>query len=483
MEGPVDLPERQRTLRATIDWSYGLLSDSQRELHQALAVFSGGCTLDDARALGGSASFLGDLEGLVTGSLLRSDVSDGEVRIFMLETVREHALGRLAAEGKLEDLRGRHAECFVALAVSAEAELEGPDQGKWLDRLERELDNIRAALDWCLTSGRAGDVLRAVSSLGRFWMAHGHVTEARGWLSHGLAVGEDVPPAVRARALMAAAHQATAQSDWDTAGPLLEEAHELFEQAGFGRERVFALALRSWVYLMQEEVENAKRLAHETLAVANDLGDDRATSLALMGLGDVHSAQGEHEHALTRYGEAVALRTQMGDPLLVADAVYYVGMAAFRAGDLARARREFEKALASVRELGEATHTAAAQFMLAELDTLEGEPASARARAKESLALYSELEDNRSRARCLVILAATAVAEGSYEAAARTLGAADAARGDDTPDEFERPLLDRCAPELAAALGEARVAALGAEAAGFPIEDLLREVVGAGIQE
>ena len=483
MEGPVDLPERQRTLRATIDWSYGLLSESQRSLHQALSVFSGGCTLDDARALSGSETFLGDLEGLVVGSLLRSDVSDGEVRLFMLETVREDALVRLAAEGKLDDLRERHAECFIALAVAAETELEGPDQKRWLDRLERELDNIRAALDWCLTSGRAGDVLRAVSSLGRFWMAHGHVTEARGWLSHGLAVGEDVPPAVRARALMTAAHQATAQSDWDTAGPLLDEAYVLFEQAGLGRERVFALALRSWVYLMQDEVESAKRFAHEALAVANDLGDDRASSLALMGLGDVHSAQGEHEHAIARYGEAVALRARMGDPLLEADAVYYVGMAAFRAGDLARARQEFEKALASARELGEATHTAAAQFMLAELDILEGEPASARTRASESLALYSDLEDNRSRARCLVILAATAVAEGSYEAAARTLGAADAARGDDPPDEFERPLLDRYAPELGDALGEARVAALGAAAARVPIDDLLREVVATGIEE
>ncbi|HET6623484.1 MAG TPA: tetratricopeptide repeat protein [Gaiellaceae bacterium] len=483
MEGPVDLPERQRTLRATIDWSYGLLSESQRGLHQALAVFSGGCTLDDARALSGSTSFLSDLEGLVVGSLLRSDVSDGEVRLFMLETVREDALARLAVEGRLEDLRRRHAERFLELAASAEDGLAGPEQGTWFDRLERELDNIRAALDWCLTSGRAGDVLRAVSSLGRFWMAHGHVTEARGWLSHGLAVGEDVPPAVRAHALMTAAHQATAQSDWDTAGPLLEEAHELFDQSDHGRERVFALALRSWVYLMQDEVESARRLAHAALAVANDLGDDRASSLALMGLGDVHSAQGEHEHALARYGEAVELRTRMGDPLLMADAVYYVGMAAFRAGDLARARQEFEKALAPARELGEATHTAAAQFMLAEVDILEGESASARARAKESLALYSDLEDNRSRARCLVILAATAVAEGSYEAAARTLGAADAARGDDSPDEFERPLLDRCAPELAAALGEARVAALGAAAARVPIDDLVREVVGAGIEE
>jgi predicted ATPase/class 3 adenylate cyclase len=477
MEGPIDLPDRQRTLRATIDWSYGLLSESQRELHQTLAVFSGGCTLDDARALSESTSFLGDLESLVTGSLLRSDVSDGELRLFMLETVREDALARLADEGKLDGLRQRHAERFLELAVSAEDELAGQDQGKWLDRLERELDNIRAALDWFLTSGRAEDVLRAVSALGRFWMAHGHVTEARGWLSHGIAVAEDVAPEVRARALMTAAHQATAQSDWETAGPLLEEAHELLEQAGRGRERVFALALRSWVYLMQDEVENAKRLAHDAVAVADDLGDDRAFSLALMGLGDVHSAQGDHEHALARYEEAVALRTRLGDLLLVTDAVYYVGMAAFRAGGLARARQEFEKALASASELGEATHIAAAQFMLAEVDILEGEPASAMARAKESLALYSDLEDDRSRARCLVVLAATAVAEGSYEAAARTLGAADAARGDDSPDEFETPVLERFLPDLEERLGADAMKDLAAEGRALGQDELRLAIV------
>ena len=477
MEGPVDLPERQRTLRATIDWSYGLLSESQRELHQALSVFAGGCTLDDARALAGSATFLGDLEGLVVGSLLRSDVSDGEVRLFMLETVREEALARLAAEGRLDELRERHAQCFVSLAVAAENELAGPDQAQWLDRLERELDNIRAALDWCLTSGRVDDALRASSSLDRFWRAHGHVGEARAWLSHGLAVSGDVPAPVRAAALWTAANQATAQSDWDTAAPMLVEARELFGAAGRGREEVLALANLSFVSRMRDDLEQSERYAREAVEVAGRLGDDRASSGALMALGDAHTIRGEHELALERYEEAVALRTRLGDPLLVSDAVYNLGLAAFHAGDLDRARNAFERALAPARELGEAPHIAAAQFMLAELDVLDDDPGTAAGRARESLALYGSLGDDRSRARCLVVLACAAAAEGAHEDAARLVGAAAALRADDPIDDFERPLLDRYVPELESELGVRRLDELRAAGASLELEDVAAGLV------
>jgi predicted ATPase len=465
MEGPVDLPERQRTLRATIDWSYGLLSETQRALHQSLAVFAGGCTLDDARALSGAATFLADLEGLVTGSLLRSDVSDGEVRLFMLETVREDALARLEFEGRLEVLRGRHAERFVALAASAEEGLAGPDQARWLERLERELDNIRAALDWCLSSGHVEDALRAAAALDRFWRAHGHVTEARAWLSHALAVAGEIAPAIRADALWAAANQATTQSDWASAVPMLLEARGLFEQTGRAREEVFALSNLSFVSQLLDDVEGAERFAREAVRVAEELGDDRASSGALMALGDVHSVQGQHDLALARYEEAVALRMRLGDLLLVSDGIYNLGMAAFRGGDNARARRAFEDALRTVRDLGEVPHIAAAQFMLAELDILEDDPASARERARESLAHYTGLGDTRSQARCLAILACAAAADGLFEDAARSLGHATALRGDEPVDDFERPLLDRWVPELVAALGEQGLAGLEAEGA------------------
>ena len=129
-----------------------------------------------------------DSESLVAWSLLRSDVADGDVRLSMLETVREYAVARLESEDRFEDLRRKHAERFLALAFTAESELTGSAHAEWLERLEHELDNIRATLDWCLSSGRVEDALRAMSALGRFWRAHGHASEARRWLSLGLAL-------------------------------------------------------------------------------------------------------------------------------------------------------------------------------------------------------------------------------------------------------------------------------------------------------
>jgi predicted ATPase/class 3 adenylate cyclase len=482
MEGPIDLPERQRTLRATIEWSYGRLTERQRALHEVLAVFAGGCTLADARAVAGTREhFLTDLESLVAWSLLRSDVADGEVRVSMLETVREHAIAQLDSEGRLDELRRQHAERFLDLAASAETELAGSAHAAWLDRLENELDNIRGALDWCLSSGRVEDALRAISDLERFWRAHGHVSEARRWLSIALALGVEIAPDVRADALWTAAQQATTQSDWDSAVPLLEEAQALFHESRRGREEVSALANLSFVALRRDDSERALELAESALDVARELGNARATSAALMALGDVSSAQGDHEAALARYEEAVELRSTLGDPLLVADATYNLGIAALQGGDEVRARQAFEDALTLARELGEGPHIAAAQFMLAHLDVLAGN-ARAADRIRESLDFYTEVDDHRSRARCLLVLAGATTAARSFESAARLVGAADALRGSEAPDAFEVPILERYVPALERELGRRRLSELKAEGARYSTSPATRAVVSSGIE-
>jgi predicted ATPase/class 3 adenylate cyclase len=484
MEGPIDLPERQRTLRATIEWSYSLLTEPQRELHEALAVFAGGCTLADARAIASSDSrFLADLESLVALSLLRSDVADGVVRLSMLETVREHAVSRVDAGGKLDALRERHAELFLALASTAEPELTGPSHAEWLDRLERELDNIRATLDWCLSSGRVEDALRTIAALERFWRGHAHVSEARRWLSLALGLAGDLPADVRAAALRTAAQQATAQSDWEAAAALLEEARELFHECERGYQEVAALAYLGWIALRQNDPERAEALCQEALALARELDDPAATAAALMTLGDVRSTQGDHEAALAEYERAVTLRREAGDPLLIADAIYNLGMAAFQGENLVRARSAFEEALVLARELDEAPWIGAAQFMLGLLDLSTGEYGSAGHRAHEALSVYTKLEDDRSRARCLVVLAAAAAGEGSLENAARYLGAAEALRGAQDPDSFELPLLARYVPQLEEALGARRLFELKSEGTGRGARVAIREVVPSGIEE
>ena len=479
MEGPVDLPERQRTLRAAIDWSYRRLAESQRELHGALAVFANGAALDDARAVaGGDRGFLGDLEALVGWSLVRTDRSTGDVRLSMLETVRGHALAELDTHGRIEELRRRHAERFLELALGAEIELAGREQTRCLDRLERELDNLAAALDWLLSAGRVEDALRALSSLERFWRARGSVTHARRMIALGLELDSDVDQAVRAAALWTAAQLAAVQSDWTSASELLDEARDLYRSAGRTREEVFALANSSFVARVQGQLERAEQLAAEAVDRARELADPRATSAALMSLGDLHSTRSEHAEAIARYEEAVELRTGLGDPLLILDANYNLGLAAFHGDDRARARTSFEEALAVARELGEEPYVAGAQLMLGLLDVRGGDAESAATRVDEGFTLYAGLDDERSCARCLVVSAAAATALDRYADAARSIGAAAALRGSEPPDGYERPLLDEVVPIVEAALGDRAYRELEAEGrtrgGGAPA----REVVG-----
>ena len=457
MEGPVDLPERQRTLRAAIDWSYQRLSASQRELHGALAVFADSAALDDMRAVAQAGpEFLSDLEALVGWSLVRTESSDGALRLSMLETVRQHALDGVRAEGDLDELRNRHADRFIALALSAESELGGPDQALWLNRLEDELDNIQAALDWCLLSGRVEDALRATTTLERFWRAHGHVSEARRLLALGLDLATDAPADVRADALWTAARQATAQSDWEAAVPMLEQALVLFRAQERAREVVFALSELGYIALRRDERERAVALCAEALALARELGDPRATSGVLAILAEVERIQGHPERALALSEEAFELRRELGDPLLIADSSYHLGVAAFGADDLDRAGEAFEMTLSLARDLGDWLYTAAALCMLGTIGLLRDDLARVPARLHESLAIYSELADDRSTAECLCALGGYSAATGLPEEAARLWGAADRFRGEN-PLEYAEPAIEaRFGPDLIEALGERR---------------------------
>jgi predicted ATPase/class 3 adenylate cyclase len=439
MEGPVDLPERQRTLRAAIDWSYQRLTESQRKLHGSLAVFADSGALDDARTVSGAdRDFIQDLEALVGWSLVRSESSDGELRLSMLETVREHALEHVRDEGKLDALRGRHADRFLELALAAESQLQGPEQARWLERLEREYDNLTAALDWLLSSGRIEDALRATSALSRFWRGHGHVIEARRWLALGLELGADADRDVRADALWTVARQAAAQSDWDAAESSLKDALPLFRSAGRSREVAFTLSELAFIAIRRDDLEQAAGLCEEALAVARALGDDRATSAALLTLAEIRSSQGNHSVALGHDEEALALRRRLGDSLLITDAVHNLGWVAFLAMDYARARTAFEESLGLACTLGDTLHTAEALRMLGELDLFEGDADGASAKLVESLELYLDVGSDLDRAACLTALGGVATVQGREGDATRLFVEADALRGDAPLEAPER---------------------------------------------
>jgi predicted ATPase/class 3 adenylate cyclase len=481
MEGPVDLPERQRTLRAAIDWSYQRLTDDQRALHGTLAVFGDSASLVDAREVAhGGENFLQDLEALVGWSLVRSEAAEGEVRLSMLETVREYALDRLRADDLLDDVRGRHAQHFLGLALEAETELSGPDQNEWLNRLEREYDNLTATLDWLMSSGRVADALSAVSALERFWRAHAHVGDARRWLALGLDLATDAPTRVRADALWTAARQAAGQSDWDAAVPMLEEALALYRAEKREREQVFALSELGFIALRRGDVDRAEQLCNEALSLARSLGDDRALSAVLSILSDVARTRGDHERALACAEEALERRRGLGDPTTVVDATYTIGVAAFSGGDLDRSEEAFEAVLTLGRSLGDALYTAAALCMLGTTGLLKGDLSLVEERLHESLAIYVDLDDDRSCAECLCALGGHQAATGHPEEAARLWGAGDAARGS-RPLEYAEPAIEaRFTSTLVESLGAERFAALRIEARRSGYESVvasLRNVV------
>jgi predicted ATPase/DNA-binding SARP family transcriptional activator len=484
MEGPVDLPERQRTLRATIEWSYGLLDERQRELLGALSVFPGGCSLDDAQALAeANGSFLADLEALVGWSLIRSDVSDGDVRLSMLETVREDAEARLAAAGKLESLKERHAERFLELARAAETELAGPSQAEWLERLELELDNIRAALDWCFASGRVEDALRAISALERFWRAHGHVSEARRWLALGLGLAEGVAREVRARALWTAAHEAMMQSDYPAAIPQLEEALGLFRELEDDRYTVFALCELARALASQDKVDDAQRAAEDALAIAESVADERAASAVLDTLAMVAGYREEHPHAQELSEQSLALRRSLGDPHLVASSANTLGLAAMRAGDLDTAERAFEECLQLANELGEGVLTAAALCSLGEINLYRQLSAPAAERLLAALVLYRELGDERDCAECLHALGGTAALKGAWLVSAQLWGAADGLRqhAGAAPTPEEKAIDQRFASAVANELGEPEFARARSEGRSLPLSEI--ETIARGLVE
>ncbi len=222
-------------------------------------------------------------------------------------------------------------------------------------------------------------------------MRHGHVTEARRWLAVGLELAADVDPDVRADALWTAARQAAAQSDWPAAESSLQAALPLFRGSERAREVAFTLSELAFIAIRRDELERAGTLCEEALVVARDIGDDRATSAALLTLAEIRSSQGNHVVALDHDEEALAL-TRSTRGLAPRDRCgSQPRLVAFLAADYARARTAFEESLGLARDLGDTLHTVEALRMLGELDLFEGDPDGAFAKLGESLELCTEV--------------------------------------------------------------------------------------------
>ena len=306
--GAQDAPERQRTLRATIDWSYELLEQAEQRLFVRLAVFAGGCTIEAAQSVcGDDLDAVDGLASLTDKGLTRLEGSDEEPRFTMLETIREYAAERLELSEEASTLHRRHAEHFLALAEEAEPNLIGVgSHAEWLDRLERDHDNFRAAVDWLEASGDSGGALRLTAALWRFWDLKGHLIEGRRQLERGLRADER-PTAARAKALSGAADMALTCGDVATGRLRAEEALELHRELQDDWGTAFSLLMFAYAIGQEGDWPRAQQLFGESVQRFRDLGDEhyelraaRAHAWSYYEAGDLERSRELYEDILRR---------------------------------------------------------------------------------------------------------------------------------------------------------------------------------------
>ncbi len=428
-----DLPARQQTLRATIEWSYNLLEEGDQVLFRRLAPFVGGCTLEAIEAIcnpDGDLPFdtLEGVESLLDKSLMYQEEGlEGESRFRMLETIREYAHEKLLHSGEAAALRDRHLAFFLGLAEKAEPNIWGSRQVKWLNRLASEYGNLRAALEWSLTGGREEIGLRLAGALWWFWVWHSPFGEGRTYLATLLARTEGRPPTTaRAKALTAAANLAIRQKDFARATSLAEESLAVSRAVEDKGSLVHALLGRGEAAEVQGEDGQAAMFYEEAMALARQIGDKPALALVLNCLGNSALYRGESAAAAVFYEEALELFRELGNKWCVSFQLRGLGISAIGQGAYEQACHRLEEALTLDRDVGYTTGVTVDLALLGQVARLEGKYADASALVVESLTLSWESENNYLIAVCLSELGGLAAAQGQPIRAARLLAASEA---------------------------------------------------------
>lgn len=473
--GARDAPARQRTLRATIAWSQDLLTPEERRVFAEFAVFAGGAGLDAVEAVSGAggavdaALVLETAAALVDHSLVQQAADgQGQARLRMLATIREFAQEHLAARPDADAVRLRHAAHYLTLAETAAPALTGPDQATWLDRLEQEHDNLRAALRTSEQLGPPGALPRLAAALWRFWWVRGFLSEGRGWLERAATASPDPPDRTTAAVLDGAGVLAEAQGDLTAAvqrhEAALAIADELRDRPGQMRALVnlglvadergdFDLAIRRYqaALAIARELDDAAGVAsclanigfaaleqgrhataadhfRQSLHLFRHVGDQRNLGAVLDSLGVLAFREGDLARAAALQAEALTLLRAVGDRQGVADALANAGHTTQRLGDMNGAERHYADALALYRELGDQSGVAFALTHLGRLAAELGDPGRAGALLREALDLAWTLGERVMIAEAMEGLATVALARGEPAQTARLLGAAGALR-------------------------------------------------------
>jgi non-specific serine/threonine protein kinase len=476
-------PSRQQTMRATLDWSYGLLAPSEQIVFQRLAVFVGGWSLEAAEVVcsgGGVApqEVLGLLTRLVDASLVQVDEQDGRARFRLLEPVRQYAQARLEASGEMDAVRLLHATCFERFAERWEpaANVGGPRREAAHAALELEQDNLRAALRWCLDQGDAAMGFRLGRAHWNLWVVQGAFSEGRAWLTQLAALPDAAKaPAMRAVAQGIEATLAWRQGNYARALELQREALPLLRQADDSWPLLAALADLAWIALWQGDYRAAQAHFDEMLAVARAASDRVHEAIALRGLGSLALVQEDYSTAYARSEASLTVARAVGDTWAVSVALDSLATVMLRQGDLATARRLAEESLALHRQIGEHFQLAYCLDIVGQVAMAEGHSAGARAALRESLHLHQDLGNRAGVAETLESIAALAATKTQSERAVQLGGAAAGIREQVgaplTP--MRRAMLDHWLVPVRQALGAETTTLVWDTGRDMPIEQAL----------
>jgi predicted ATPase/class 3 adenylate cyclase len=340
--GSRDLPGRQQTLAGAIAWSYDLLDEPRRLLFRRFAVFARGASLEQAEAVCGGdelgVDVLTGLDELADQSLLRRLPDFDETRLLMLQVVREYAAERLGESGEGSAIRDRHAAAYQALAEAAAPHLFGADRKEWLDRLERDHDNFRAAFDWSIANRDSARALCLGAAFWRFWQMRGHLREGRARMEAILALPSE-PAGERARALEAAAGIAYWQADMETSQRWYEENLAIVRTFGDKRQLADALYNASFPMLVgRSDLASALTLVEEALAIFRELGDAPGVARTQWAIGNALYFEDRNPEAAVALDEAIELNRNQDNRFGLGWALHTRALVALKLGDLERAR-------------------------------------------------------------------------------------------------------------------------------------------------
>ena len=481
---------RQQTLRALIDWSYDLLHEPERAVLARLSVFAGDWDMEAAEAVCvGDGLEAWEVLDLVTAladkSLLVVEPHEERMRYRLLETVRQYAGDRLLEGGGGAAARARHRDYFLRLAEEADPQTRGAEQGAWLDRLEAEHDNLRAALDWCREEDAgAAPGLRLARAMYRFWRVRGHLAEGRERLAAAAGhPGARDHPLERASALRVASGLEQVQGNLAAARALAEEALVLFESTEDARGGAGVLLTLGNVALMQDDLAGAREYYERGLPLYRRLGEQDGVARALGNLGVVMQAQGDLAGAATVCEESLAFFRERGDTENAARSLGSLGEIAYTRGADTEARAHLEEAVALFRQIGARSGSLVGSLcLLGEVALRQGQVSEARQHLADGLRLAGEIEDGWNGAEALECWAKLCLSAGQPAPAARALAvAAQTRRTLGMPKEAaSRAALEADVATAQAALGEAAFGEAWAEGEAMTWEQAVAHALAEG---